>query len=121
MDAAYVFRVRFRPDPGEGVRLDPAEFETVARWPAADPGDDGWLFFRDTLWRGDVNDEGYLRERFSEVLGVPVVSVRFSELATGEAYFEALKAEIRADLDTFNADDVPEVLNKYLGSSIRVE
>ena len=120
-EAAYVFRVRFRPDPGEGVRLDPATFETVARWPASTPGEEGWLFFRDILWRGDVNDEGHLRDRFSETLGVPVESVTFSELAADEAYFEALKSEIREDLDAFNADGVPEVLNKYLGSSIRVE
>ena len=120
-EAAYVFRVRFRPDPSEGVCLDPAAFETVARWPAALPGEAGWLFFRDSLWRGDVNDERYARERFEEVLGVPVESVTFSELAADEAYFEALKSEIREELDAFNADGVPEVLNKYLGSSIRVE
>ena len=119
-EAAYVFRVRFRPDPGEGVRLDPATFETVARWPAAPPGEEGWLFFRDSLWRGDVNDQRYLRERFEEVLGVPVESVTFSELAADEAYFEAFKSEIDDDLEAFNADGVPEVLNKYLGSSIRV-
>ena len=119
--AAYVFRVRFRPAPDEGVRLDPATFETVARWPAATPGEAGWLFFRDHLWRGDVNNEGHLRDRFTEVLGVPVESVRFSELATDGAYFEALESEIAANLDAFNADGVPEVLNKYLGSSVRVE
>ena len=120
-EAAYVFRVRFRPDPSEGVRLDPATFETVARWPAAAPGEEGWLFFRDNLWRGDVNDEQHMRERFSETLGVSVESVTFSELAADEAYFETLKSEIGATLDAFNADGVPEVLNKYLGSSIRVE
>ncbi len=120
-EAAYVFRVRFRPAPSEGVRLDPATFETVARWPAATPGEEGWLFFRDTLWRGDVNDEEYVRDRFAETLGVPVESVSFSELVADEAYFEALKAEIGENLDAFNADGVPEVLNKYLGSSIRVE
>jgi hypothetical protein len=120
MRAAYVFRVRFRLDP-KGVRVDPNEFETVLRWPAATPGEEGWLFFRDNLWRGNVNDEAHLRRRVSDELGVPASAVRFSELATDEAYYEALKAEIASDLAPFNADTVSEALKKYLGSSIRVE
>ncbi|WP_101294576.1 LWR-salt protein [Halegenticoccus soli] len=120
MNAAYVFRVRFRLAPAEGVRVDPREFETVLRLPAAEPGEDGWLFFRDSLWRGNANDERHLRDRFEEALGVPVAGATFRELETDEAYLDALKSEIGRDLSRFNADDVAEVLHKYLGSSIRV-
>ncbi|MFC6989414.1 LWR-salt protein [Haloplanus sp. GCM10025708] len=120
MDAAYVFRVRFRLDP-RGVRLDPAEFETVLRKPAPEPGSEGWRFFRDALWRGEVADEAHLRDRFEDVLGVTVTGVAFSELETDEAYLDALDAAIEADLDAFNADSVREVRHKYLGSSVRVE
>ncbi|WP_129113103.1 LWR-salt protein [Halegenticoccus tardaugens] len=120
MDAAYVFRVRFRLAPAGGARVEPREFETVLRLPAAASGEEGWLFFRDSLWRGDANDERHLRERFEDVLGVPVSGVAFRELETDEAYLDALKAEIGADLGRFNADDVAEALHKYLGSSVRV-
>ncbi|WP_224449070.1 LWR-salt protein [Haloprofundus salilacus] len=119
MDAAYVFRVRFRLDPAE-VAVAPDEFETVVRKPAATPGDDGWLFFFHNLWRGEVNDDGHARSLAEGWLSLPVTAVQFSELDADEAYFAALKDEIADDLDRFNADDVSEVLNKYLGSSIRV-
>ncbi|QCJ46267.1 LWR-salt protein [Haloprofundus sp. MHR1] len=119
MDAAYVFRVRFRLDPS-AVTAAPDEFETVVRKPASAPGDDGWLFFFRNLWRGDVNDDRHARSLAESWLSVPVVDVSFSELDTDEAYFDALKREIAADLGRFNADSVSEVLNKYLGSSIRV-
>lgn len=118
MDAAYVFRVRFRLDP-ETVRLDPQEFETVVRRPAPTPGDDGWLFFRDTLWRGEANDERHLRALASDWLDVPVTSATFSEFETDEAYLDALRAAIADDLAAFNAENVTEVLHKYFGSSIR--
>ena len=75
--AAYVFRVRFRLDPDE-VRVDPNEFETVLRMPAAEPGDEGWLFFQRNLWRGNIGDEGHLRSVAEDHLGVPVASVSFS-------------------------------------------
>ncbi|SFR52410.1 LWR-salt protein [Halogeometricum limi] len=121
MDAAYVFRVRFRLDTQRGVRTAPRTFETVVEVPAAEPGEDGWLFFRDTLWRGDVNDERHARELAEDWLSVPVDSVSFSELRADEAYVEAMDAEIAEQLDLFNADAVYEVRHKYLGSSIRVE
>jgi hypothetical protein len=119
MDAAYVFRVRFRLDP-EGASVRPAEFETVLERPAVPPGDEGWLFFRDALWRGNVGDERHLRQLATDWLDVPVTGVTFSELRTDEEYLEALKAEIARDLTAFNADDVSEVLHKYLGSSVHV-
>ena len=117
--AAYVFRVRFRLDP-DGVRVDPNEFETVLRIPAADPGDEGWLFFQRNLWRGAVGDERHLRSVAEEYLGVSVESISFSELETDRSYLEALQGEIGSDLALFNADSVDEVLHKYLGSSIHV-
>jgi hypothetical protein len=137
MPAAYVFRVRFRPDAPR-VRLDPPEFETVLRIPAAEPpvpdaereadveadrrrrGPVDWLFFRDNLWRGEVNDESYFRETATDLLGVDVVAISFSELRTDDAYLTRLRAAIEADLGAFNADDADETLHKYLGSSIHV-
>lgn len=119
MDAAYVFRVRFRLDPDE-VWVEPNTFETTLRIPAVDPGDDGWLFFQYNLWRGEIGDEGHMRSVVEDSLGVPVSDVSFSELETDEPYLDALKAEIGADLDRFNADSVDAVLHKYLGSSIHV-
>ncbi|WP_135534714.1 LWR-salt protein [Halostella pelagica] len=121
MDAEYVFRVRVRIDPaGERVRVDPATFETTLYRRADPPGDEGWLFFRDNLWRGEVNDEKHHRAMAEEALDVPVDSVAFSALRTDEAYFDGMKAEIAESLDLFNADSVSEVISKYLGSSVEV-
>lgn len=119
--ARYVFRVRFRvePSPSE-VSVDPAEFETTLSRAADPPGEDGWLFFRDNLWRGDVGDEAYFREVAEDALGVPVVAVSFSELRTTQAYLDALRDAIADHLDAFRAETVDEVLKKYLGSSIHV-
>ena len=135
MDAEYVFRVTFRLEPADSeVSVDPERFETVLRRRAVEPGKDGWLFFRDVLWRGEVNDETYLRERIEELLtgrspgeerenrrGLVVERVSFSELRTDRPYLSALREAVAADLGVFRADDVEEVLHKYLGSSIRVE
>lgn len=120
MDAAYVFAVRFRLDPTGGVRVDPQVFETRLRRPADPPGDPGWLFFRDTLWRGDLGDPDRFRAVAEDVLGVPVESVEYRALETDREYYEALQAEIAADLAPFKADSTSEVLNKYFGSSVEV-
>ncbi|GAB6879814.1 hypothetical protein JCM17823_20880 [Halorubrum gandharaense] len=126
MDAAYVFNVTFRLDPapireeGDAVRVDPDTFETTMEVPAAEPGENGWLFFRDRLWRGEVGDEPSFRRFAGDRLGVDVVAVDFRELRTDEASLNALKTAIRDDLDAFNADSVDETLHKYLGSSIHV-
>ena len=117
--AAYVFRVRFRLDP-DGVRVDPDVFETVLRIPAPTPGEEGWLFFQRTLWRGAVGDESHMRSVAEDHLGVPVASVSFSELETDRSYLADLQSEIGDDLARFNADSVDAVLHKYLGSSIHV-
>jgi hypothetical protein len=122
MHAAYVFRVRFRLAPDGEVSVSPEEFETVLRVAAVEPGDPGdeWLFFRDNCWRGEVADERHLRERAEDLLGVPVVSVTFSELATDEAYLDALKSAIAENAGEFGDDTASRVLTTYLGSSIRV-
>ncbi|SFH61137.1 hypothetical protein SAMN04488066_11242 [Halorubrum aquaticum] len=119
MNAAYVFRVAFRLDP-DGASADPDRFETTVEIPAVEPGEEGWLLFRDRLWRGEVGDAPSARRFLGERLGVEVVEVDFRELRTDRTYLEALETEIAADPDRFNADDVDEVLHKYLGSSIHV-
>lgn len=119
--ASYVFRVRFRLEPVQAeVSVEPASFETVMEREADEPGEAGWRFFQDNLWRGEVNDEAHFRELTEEALGVTVESVTFSELRTDEAYWSALRSAIADDLDSFAADSVDEVVSKYLGSSVRV-
>lgn len=121
MDAAYAFRVRFTLSPRR-VDMDPDEFETTVRIPAPRPGADGWLLFRDALWRGEANDAGHARDLIRERLpdGVEVLSATFSEFETDPEYREALEAAIEADLAAFRADSVREALHKYFGSSIHV-
>ncbi|EMA67742.1 hypothetical protein C461_08444 [Halorubrum aidingense JCM 13560] len=118
-NAAYVFAVAFRLDPRDAA-VDPDRFETTMEIPASAPETDGWLFFRDRLWRGEIGDEPSFRRLAGDRLGVEVVAASFRELRTDEAYLAALKTAIGADLDRFNAESVDEVLHKYLGSSIHV-
>jgi hypothetical protein len=119
MDAAYVFAVAFGLDP-DGATVDPDRFETTMEIPASEPGTDGWRFFRDRLWRGEIGDEPSFRTLASDRLGVEVVAVEFRELRTDEAYLDVLKRAIADDLPSFNAESVDEALHKYLGSSIHV-
>lgn len=119
MDAAYVFRVEFRLAPEEAV-VDPNRFEATMEISASEPDADGWLFFRDRLWRAEVGDEPSFRRLASDRLGVEVVAAEFRELRTDREHLDALRAAIAADLGRFNADAVDEVLHKYLGSSIHV-
>jgi len=123
MDAAYVFRVEFRLEP-ERATVDPERFETVVEIPAREPGTDdppgGRRFFHDRLWRGEIGDEPSFRRLASDRLGVEVVAADFRELRTDREFLDALKREIAADLDRYNADSADEVLQKYLGSSIHV-
>jgi len=119
--ARYAFRVTVRLDPSPpGTTVDPATFETTLSREAAPPGEDGWLFFRDNLWRGELSDPERFRALTENALGVTVAEVSFSELRTDEAYLDALRDEVGASLEEFNADTVDEALSKYLGSSIRV-
>lgn len=120
-NAHYVFTVRFRLLPTTpDVSVEPRTFETSLYRKADHPGEPGWLFFRDNLWRGKVGDHEHFRTLTEEALDVPVDSVSFGELRTTPAYLDALKEAIADDLATFNADSVEEVLTKYLGSSIHV-
>jgi hypothetical protein len=120
MKAAYAFAVRFRLEPGRGVSVDPETFETRLRRPADDPGDPGWLFFRDNLWRGDLADPEGFRELTADALGVPVDSVEYRALQTDREYYDALRDAVGDDLALFKADGVDEVVSKYLGSSVEV-
>jgi hypothetical protein len=117
--AAYVFRVTVRLEPS-GVRVEPATFETVVERPADPPGEPGWRFFRDRLWRGAVGDREPMRAWASERLGVPVVAVEFSELRTDPAYLDELRAAIAAEPAAFGGAEPERALTNYLGSSIRV-
>lgn len=119
MDAAYVFGVTFRLDPTD-VDVDPDRFETTIELPANEPGADGWLFFRDRLWRGEIGDVSAFRRLATDRLGVEVVDASFRELRTDKAYLEALKRAINDDLGRFNADSTDETLHKYFGSSVHV-
>lgn len=119
MDAAYVLHVEFQLTPS-GVSVSPNRFETTMEVPAVEPGTQGWLFFRNRLWRGELGDPGHYRDVASDRLGVDVVAVDFRELRTDQEYLDALRAEIGEDLTLFKADSVEEVIRKYLGSSIHV-
>ena len=120
MNAAYRFAVRFRLDPPGNVVVQPTTFETAFRYEAPTPGEDGWLFFRDYLWRGEVNDPAHVRELVGDALGVSIESVAFRAFETDAEYLAALREAVAADLDEFRADSVDEVLNKYLGSAVEV-
>jgi len=119
MDAAYVFAVAFRLNP-HGAAVDPDRFEATTEIPASEPGTDGWLFFRDRLWRGEIGDEPSFRTLASDRLGVEVTEASFRELRTDREHLDALRSAIGDDLARFNADSVDEVVRKYLGSSVHV-
>ncbi|MBV0901688.1 LWR-salt protein [Haloarcula salina] len=119
--ARYVFRIEVRlPSAADGLWTDPDRFETTLYRAADPPGTDGWLFFRDMLWRGELADETHFRRLAADELGWPVESASFSELRTDDDYLAALREAIAADLDRFDPDTVDAVLRTYLGSSIRV-
>ena len=121
--ARYAFAVRFRLDAAAAADWEaaPRRIERTCYRTAPPPGEPGWLFFRDHLWRGRANHLGHLAGLVEDAFSLPVESVEFRGLRTDETYFEALKREIGADLARFNADSVSEVVNKYFGSSIQVE
>lgn len=122
MSARYVFAIEFRlATPSPELRADPATFETKLHRTADPPGEDGWLFFRDNLWRGAVGDEEHLCRLASDELGVDVETVEYRAFETDEEYLDALKTEIARDLDQFNADSVSEVLSKYFKGSLEVQ
>ncbi len=124
--AEYLFRVRFRLEPQSSARIDPETFETLLSWPAAQPDTEGWLFFRDHLWRGEVNDQAPLCDLAEDSLGpVAVEHVAFLELRTSEAYLDSLKDGIGEALERHpspfgNATSAEEVVKNHLGSAIHV-
>jgi len=120
MDGAYVFRVRFRVAATDDASVSPAAFETTFRYAAPAPGTDGWLFFREYLWRGDVTDHEHARRFVDDRVDVSVERVEFRSLRADREYVDALRDAVADDLDAFNADDVDAALSKYLGSSVDV-
>ena len=119
--ARYVFRVAFRLAPeASGLSTDPDRFETTMYRRADPPGEDGWLFFRDHLWHGELADADHFRDVTEAALGVAVESVAFRELQTDEAYLGRLRGAVGSNLAEFRADAVDPAVSKYLGSSIRV-
>ncbi|WP_396611749.1 LWR-salt protein [Haloferax sp. S1W] len=121
MSLTYVFRVRYHLETPPHVRTEPASFETTVRVTPPPPGEEGWMLFRDVLWRGEVNDPTYARKLASSWVGVPVEACSFAELRTDEASLDELRAVVGENLDEFNADSVRDALHKYFGSAIHVE
>ncbi|AEN06451.1 LWR-salt protein [Halolamina sp.] len=142
MQAAYVFDIAFRVQPAD-ASLAPDRFESTLRLHAPKPGDEtehiDWRFFQTRLWNGDVSDEAPLRRAASEWLDVEVVEITFKELRTDQAYREALREAVAADLPQFNAESVDEsqrlssanqkseisgdadkAIGQHLGSSVHV-
>jgi hypothetical protein len=87
---------------------------------AEPPGKEGWLFFRDNLWRGELNSPEHFRELTEAVLSVSVERVEYRRFEVSSEGYEELKDVIAEDLDQFNTDSMSEVLNNYFGSSIEV-
>ncbi|MFB6125517.1 MAG: LWR-salt protein [Halanaeroarchaeum sp.] len=120
MDARYVFAVTFRLSPTADVSLEPSAFETRLSRPADDPGETGWRFFRDNLWRGDLADRDHFRSLTEDALGVTVLDVEYRAFVTDQEYLAALRDAVADDLEAFKDDSVAAVLSKYFGSSIEV-
>lgn len=117
MNARYTFGVTFRLDPDTGS-VNPDVFETTLSRPAAPPGEPGWLFFRDNLWRGDITDKPHLRRETATALGVDVIDIEYTAFVTDAAYWTAFREAIGDDLEQFRAESIEAVINKYLGSSV---
>lgn len=86
-----MFRVRFRVAATGDVRLAPDAFETTVRYAAPDSGSDGWLFFRNYLWRGDVTDHEHARRFVEDHAPVSVETVEFRSLRADREYVDALR------------------------------
>jgi len=120
MDGAYVFRVRFRVTATGDATVEPNAFEATFRDAAPEPGTDGWLFFRNYLWRGAVTDHEHARRFVADRVDVSVERVEFRSLRADREYVDALREHVADDLDAFNAETVDAALSKYLGSSVDV-
>ena len=120
MESRYVFHVTVRLSASGRVFFDPDTFETRLYRPADPPGEPGWLFFRDNLWRGELSDPDHFRRLADRAIAAEVLEVDYRAFETDEASLAALKDEIRANLDDFRSETVPETVTKYFGSSIEV-
>ncbi|MCL9816637.1 LWR-salt protein [Natronocalculus amylovorans] len=119
MDSGYIFRVEFRLSPAIGS-VEPHRFKTVYRHPLVAPPKDGWLFFRDWLWHGELTDRAQFRPIVSDALGVTVTNVQFSEVVISQPELECLDVAIENNLNKFGPDTSTAVRHAHLGSSIRV-
>ncbi len=119
--ARYVFTIQFRLEPDMGVGIEPNRFETRLSRRAEPPGEEGWLFFRNHLWHGALNDPEHAHTLFGEALGVTVTNAEFRGLHTDAEYLDSLREAVAENLDLFNAETVDGAISKYLGSSIQVE
>lgn len=120
MTLRYAFGVRLRPETPEGVSLEPPTIERRCLLDAPEPGAEGWLEFRELVWRGEVSDREHVRWLLADRIGIEVESVDFRALEADPDSFAAFEAAIAADLEAFNAENVSEVLSKYFGSSLEI-
>ncbi len=107
MDASYVFRVRFTLSPRR-ARIEPDTFETVLRIPAPPPGEEGWLLFRDALWRGEANDAEHVRRLCADRLppGVGVLSATFSGFETDDRGSDRRRPSKRRQTRSVGGEDI---------------
>jgi len=117
--AHYRFAVTFRLRTGE-LRAEPDTFETAVKKPAAEPGTEGWLFFRNTLWHGEISDPGPFKARLGERLGVDVLGADFRAFECTPDERAALKSEIGSHIDDFGADTAEAVVHYHFGSALEV-
>jgi hypothetical protein len=117
--AAYRFAVTVRLDH-DGLAVDPDTFETTVRKPAPEPGTEGWHFFRNAPWHGEISDPGPFEKRLEERLGVEIVECDFRAFECTPDERAALKSEIEAHIDDFGADTADGVVHDHFGSSLEV-
>ena len=81
--ARYAFAVRFRLDASTAEwRVDTRTVERTCYREAPLPGEPGWLFFRDYLWRGECNHPEHLARLVGEAFDLPVENIEFRGLRT---------------------------------------
>lgn len=120
MTPGYRFTVRFQLDPPT-VHLDPAAFDTTMIRPATPPTEEGWLFFRDYLWRGEISDPGQFERHATDLLDVPVTAIEYNAFVTSPAEWDELQSAIADNLELFRDDSVPAVVSKYFGSTVEIQ
>ncbi|MFC4989202.1 MULTISPECIES: LWR-salt protein [Saliphagus] len=120
MGIRYAFGVRLRPETPPEISLEPPTIERRCLLSAPEPGSEGWLEFRELVWRGEVSDREHVRRLLAEKIGIEVESVDFRALEADPDSFERFKEAVADDLEAFNAENVSEVLTKYFGSSLEI-